>query len=1038
MKKILLFAAVFTLVPLVSSFAAVPVAGQRLTLTASAGTPGLHVPVPRVLDPIIWDNMPSGYAGSLISSQLDTAEPFDSQAADDFKLRDQIPVGTPTYEVTGIEWAGSYWSGSEPPPPPPPPPLEQPFNILFYADAGGKPTGGPGDPSQTALAAYVIQWADVNETDLGDGMYSYAVELPTPFTVDLNTTYWVAIQSVNDFPPQWGISDSLDFFGSSFRQGFPALDLPYWDQTGSGDLAFTLHGVPGDPCGIDEDCDDALFCNGPESCVGGLCQAGNVPCTEDETCDEDTDTCVPIPDVYTVDLEASYEAGILSLDFSVGATTPAVWAVVLILTSPSVQVVPLFTTPIPEFDPPRDIPFSFPLPDLGRVGIFTALFTAEGRQASDLEWVITAEPPVTMETELAGRALGGYPHFEYLKALNEDEPVLVAIDPTRFPEIAGETCDVYVVAEKSFGEWALDTSLVDVRSFGPQTKSFVATSIEDNTFGIAPANTLDSDAGTGLGVGYDVVFDCDQDGELSEADYSDGVGDEAGFYVVHDTTTLGPLATTAIQYVVSDVSSGFVNERTWYPTNIATLGQLPLIVISHGNGHQYTWYDYLQQHLASYGYIVMSHQNNTVPGIETSSTTTLEHTDAILGQQAAIGGGVLAGHIDSSRIVWIGHSRGGEGVVRAYDRISDGTWTPEYYDLDDIVLISSIAPTDFLGTSSSHPHDANYHLIYGSADGDVGGFPSSDIADSFNLYERAEGFRNSTYVHGADHNDFNCCGFEDFDGPPGTAIGRPEAQQVAKGIYLPLIQHYLEGNVAATDFFWRQYESFRPIGVAAGTTVVNDYRTATVSDKVVIENYQDRTGIVGTSSSGGTVTFDVQNVFEGLMNDADGSFSPLATDPMNGMTRARTTDDTWGGIFDWPIGSDRYIQFATVATDRDLSAYEFLSFRGCQQTRHPYTVAELADLTFTVTLVDGGLNASSINIGIYGGGLEEPYQRTGSGTGAGWQNEFEVTRIRLSDFLTDGSGLDLTDVRAVRFSFGSSFGSAQGRIAIDDLEVTRD
>jgi len=399
---------------------------------------------------------------------------------------------------------------------------------------------------------------------------------------------------------------------------------------------------------------------------------------------------------------------------------------------------------------------------------------------------------------------------------------------------------------------------------------------------------------------------------------------------------------------------------------------------------------------------------------------------------------VLNGHIDSHRIVWIGHSRGGEGVARAYDRIQDGTWTPSYYDLDDIVLVSSIAPTDFLGTSSANPHEVSYHLIYGSADGDVGGYPTSDIADSFNVYERAEAFRQSTYVHGADHNDFNCCGFDDFDGPPGTAIGRTEAQQVAKGIFLPLVKHYVEGNIPATDFFWRQYESFRPIGVDSATTVVNDYKLGPDSGKFIIDDYQDRQGIADTSSSGGPVTFDVQNLFEGLMNDSDSSFGFSGVDPMNGMTRARTSDTTWGAVFDWSSGSDAYLEFEVIQSGRDFSDEVYLSFRACQQTRHPLTAAELDDLTFTVTLRDASGGTSSINFGVYGGGLEEPYQRTGDGSGAGWQNEFEIIRIRLADFLNNGSGLDLTSIEAVRFEFGSTSGSAQGRIAVDDVEVTQD
>jgi hypothetical protein len=81
---------------------------------------------------------------------------------------------------------------------------------------------------------------------------------------------------------------------------------------------------------------------------------------------------------------------------------------------------------------------------------------------------------------------------------------------------------------------------------------------------------------------------------------------------------------------------------------------------------------------------------------------------------------------------------------------------------------------------------------------------------------------------------------------------------------------------------------------------------------------------------------------------------------------------------------------------------------------------------------------STINIGAYGGGIEEPYQRTDCGSGVGWANEFETIRMRVEDFLANGSGLDLTDVVAVVFNFGPSWGSSQGRIGLDGIALTQD
>lgn len=46
------------------------------------------------------------------------------------------------------------------------------------------------------------------------------------------------------------------------------------------------------PCARIADCDDGLYCNGPESCVDAVCVAGDPPCEATDTCDEAADECV--------------------------------------------------------------------------------------------------------------------------------------------------------------------------------------------------------------------------------------------------------------------------------------------------------------------------------------------------------------------------------------------------------------------------------------------------------------------------------------------------------------------------------------------------------------------------------------------------------------------------------------------------------------------------------------------------------------------------------------------------------------------------
>lgn len=654
--------------------------------------------------------------------------------------------------------------------------------------------------------------------------------------------------------------------------------------------------------------------------------------------------------------------------------------------------------------------------------------------AEDLAALLAAWGPCPggggpLAEELAALPRNAFPFASRVETFLTGSTVHVAVDLVRHPELADRTVNAYLVDDRDRDAWAADPDLPDAPG-AAQPISFG----NDLAGGVRPLATasLPGPVGLAFSRGYDLVLDVDGSGTLSDGDLIDGL-DGPGFFLVVNASAAGPLAVTTVSsWDTNDpaISASFQLQRVWYPSGIATMGPLPLVVISHGNGHSYTWYDYLGTHLASWGYVVMAHQNDTAPGIETASTTTLEHTDAILAAPPALAGGALAGKIDPTRIVWIGHSRGGEGVARAYDRISDGTYTPSLYSLPGIRLVSSIAPTDFLGAGNADPHAANYHLLYGAADGDVCGCPDSDIGDSFNVFERATGERTSTYVHGADHNDFNCCGFEDFAGPSGTAIGRPAAQVIAKATYLALIRHFLDRDPAAREFLWRPYEDLRPPGVASNVQASLEWKPAGAT---VVDDFQTQTAI-GTSSSGGSVSIvAATNALEGLMNDNNLTFTWSTTDPWNGMTRARAGETTRGLVFDWTSPSS--VEFAVVPALRDFTAKTFLSLRAAQGSRHTRTVALGGPLEFMVTLVDGSGRSSSLAMSAGGAVVRRPYQRTGYGTGAGWQNEFAAVRLRIADFAAGGRDIDLADIAAVRLGFGAGLGSIEGRLAIDDLRL---
>ena len=644
-------------------------------------------------------------------------------------------------------------------------------------------------------------------------------------------------------------------------------------------------------------------------------------------------------------------------------------------------------------------------------------------------------PAGVVDVQLVGRELSAFPYIEIVDTFVVGQSAFLGIDPSSFPGLVGRELDVFVVEARSAAEWDADPTLVDARLSGTQTILFAGGSLMGSVFALNSSPLLSPpDTDTRAAAGYDVVVDVDRDGVLSDGDLIDGAGDETGIWYAKDLTRLGPYGRApSVDYAVSwpGLPSSRLRQLVMYPDD-PSLTDMPVVIIAHGNGHDYRWYDYVQQHLASHGYVVMSHQNDTIPGIEAASDSMLRHADAFFGGYETFVP-ELAGRIDTSRVMWIGHSRGGEGVVRATSKIVDGVYMPQNYSLEDFRITSSIAPTVWRATLSQI-HGQTYHLLFGAADGDVSGAPHRDDRQSFQLFERGTGIKQVTYVHGAAHNDFNCCGFNDFTGPPGTAIGRPEAQRIANATWLALAERYLKDQVWAEEFIWRHQDSLQSPSIAQSSTIIREHN-AGAGVGGVIDDYQSQPSAT-VASSGAAVSFDVETLFEGKLEDRNTDFTDNPSDPMNGMTRASSaaSDDSAGVVFQWD-GADLGYEWALTQTQRDLTGFNSLSLRMAQVTRDALTIASMDPLSFSIELVDGAGASSTLSTGAYGVLVRDPYQRTGFGSGAGWQNEFETIRIRLVDFTRDGRAIDMADVRTIRLRFGPSFGSGEGRVGLDDVRL---
>ena len=156
-------------------------------------------------------------------------------------------------------------------------------------------------------------------------------------------------------------------------------DCVCWDADGDGYTADTCGGT---------DCDDT----DPEVNPGAQEGPPSDPSCDDgvdNDCDEEFDWYDLGCYGYLLELDADYVSGYLALDYTIATIGPATWLNYLILTSPSVQVIPLWSIQLPNIYPPIDIPISFPLPSMGWVGIYTCLYPAEGAPICKVVWVNT-------------------------------------------------------------------------------------------------------------------------------------------------------------------------------------------------------------------------------------------------------------------------------------------------------------------------------------------------------------------------------------------------------------------------------------------------------------------------------------------------------------------------------------------------------------------------------------------------------------------------------------------------------------------------
>lgn len=652
--------------------------------------------------------------------------------------------------------------------------------------------------------------------------------------------------------------------------------------------------------------------------------------------------------------------------------------------------------------------------------------------------------------DVSGRGINGQPYFQYADTFEMGEDVYFALDPNIVdPGNAGKMCAVYVVPNKSEPMWNAPggnaLSHLAVLGGNAAVQKFLVQTycVNANKRLLWPAA---SQAGN-----YDIVADFGNNSINAATFVNDNAYDApldiidgyfaTGFRVVEDPTTItsftffGQFDYTQPAVTIQDEGNFFavdseklvvntpnvpIQGRVMFPADAAgatTAAQIsaskpdyPMIFIVHGAGHHFNNYDYLLQHWAQNGFIAVAFEMPFFGGLGRANML-FQHINIIKAQF-----GVKA----QNNIGIMGHSRGGEGVVKAA-RLNQQQALGH-----NINAVISLAPTDqygneVLGGAWAKP----YLALHGSVDGDVRIFvppvtggaitPFTHRSGGSSLYDRANGApKTMVFIYGASHNGFIGTNDLGLSGIDAASLITPAAQQtIAKGYMNAFFRKYLHGETKWDGIFTGEWKP-----QATTQANVKLYVQYSANNQLTIDHFEGahtatswQTGVGGvTLAQTGLVT----NPQEAYLHDAD----------------THSAHDTSGLLLQWNSIGDK-LEFNVPAAIKNVSAWAMLSFRVCQRALDAANPAN-QPVNFRVALRDGSGNERAIRVSAFAE-IPYPQQRTSPDNII---SMFRTVRIPLTSYTIVCLGVpkvNLTDITKITFLFSEQ---ASGSIELDDLCFT--
>ncbi len=545
-----------------------------------------------------------------------------------------------------------------------------------------------------------------------------------------------------------------------------------------------------------------------------------------------------------------------------------------------------------------------------------------------------------------------------------------------------------------------------------------------------------------------------------------------------DPGAAGPLAVTREEYDYGNLAytpPGFpsaveLKASVHYPTGLAG-GPYPLVVFMHGRHAtcyrgstatlrwpcrsnetaipSYQGYDYIAQNLASNGYIVVSVSANGINAYDNNVTDLgmlaraqliqrhLQQWNTFNAASTAPFGTKFVGKVNLTRVGTMGHSRGGEGVVRHYAyNLSLGS---PY----GVKAVFPLAPVNFNRTIANN---VPVSVVLPYCDGDVSDNQGVHFYDDARYNVAADASpKHTIQVMGGNHNYFNTvwtpgmfpAGTADDwtaftsggsgDAQCGTVAGNhrlTSAQQ--RGVGLAYIAATMRAYVGGETQFlpYLTGEAAPPPSALTNEIHVSYHAPAAVRrdvNRLLTSTNLTTNTLGGASTQAGLTPHDLcggaspqpQHCLPATQSTArqpHTTVSARAT-TVRGLSQLRTG---WSAITanynnDLPLGS------------RDVSGFRWLTFRvavNFADTRNPSGIGQ----NFTVMLTDGTGATSSVTVNSYADVLFYPPGTVGPVP----KVLLNTARIPVSAF----SGVNLSDIRSVRFKFDQS---PSGALLISDV-----